>query len=141
METLVQFETAKLAKEKGYNERGIFYQWSDQTGVICVLNYNVKNEWHTQEKYDEIKKRKRVYTITIPTQEELKNWLRKTHFLYVLVIPTVTCSWTFKVIDVQCDPQNQIERPPYSGVNAYDYNTYEEAMEVGLKQVLNQIKK
>ena len=65
METLVQFETAKLAKEKGYNERGIFYQWSDQTGVICVLNYNVKNEWHTQEKYDEIQKRKRVYTITI----------------------------------------------------------------------------
>lgn len=140
METLVQFETAKLAKEKGYNERSIFYQWSDQKVVKCVLGYSVKNEWHTQEKYDEIEKRKRVYTITIPTQDELKNWLRKTHFLYVLVIPTVTCSWTFKVIDVQCDPQKEIE-DLRSGVDAYGYNTYEEAMETGLKQVLNQIKK
>ncbi len=60
-----------------------------------------------------------------------------------MVVPcaVTTCSWTFKVIDVQCDPKNEIERPPYSGVDAYDYNTYEEAMEVGLKQVLNQIKK
>jgi hypothetical protein len=67
--------------------------------------------------------------------------LRKNHFLYVLLIPTVTCCWTFKIIDIQCDPHNEIERPPYSGVDANDYSTYEEAIEAGLKEALTKITK
>lgn len=141
MRTVVEFETAILAKEKGYNEGGIFYQWSDQKSPKCVLNYENVNEFHYQEKFDAIEKNKRVFTVTMPTQDELKNWILKHHFLYVLPIPTVNCCWTFKIIDVQCDPQNQIERPPYNGVDSNDYNLYEEAMESGLKEALVKINK
>lgn len=131
MEKLVEFQTAKLAKLKGFNEK-------------CDFIFNAFSKEYPKQKSPFSNNDIHINgteLIARPNQDELKNWLRKTHFLYILVIPTVTCSWTFKVIDVQCDPQNEIERPPYSGVDAYDYNTYEEAMEAGLKQVLNQIKK
>lgn len=131
MEKLVEFETAKLAKSKGFNEKcdflfnGFSKEYPKQKSPFSNNDVHING----------------AELIARPNQDELKNWLRKKHFLYVLVIPTVTCCWTFKIIDVQCDPQNEIERPPYSGVDAYDYNAYEEAMEAGLKQVLNQIKK
>ena len=125
MEKLVEFETAKLAKEKGIE--------IDCRNTFDIMDDKIYEDLNAIAGF--------IASYPRPTQEGLKNILRKTHFLYVLVIPTVTCSWTFKIIDVQCDPQNEIERPPYSGVDAYDYNTYEEAMEAGLKQVLNQIKK
>jgi hypothetical protein len=131
MEKLVKFETAKLAKEKGFDEK-------------CDFLYNAFSFEYPKQKTPFANSDPHINgteLIARPTQDQLKNWLRKTHFLYALVIPTVTCCWTFKVIDIQCDPQNEIERPPYSGVDAYDYNTYEEAMEVGLNEALNKIKK
>lgn len=125
MEKLVGFETAKLAKEKG-------------VAIDCRNTFDVMED----KIYEDLNaKAGFIASYPRPTQEGLKNILRKIHFMYVLVIPTVTCSWTFKIIDVQCDPQNEIERPPYSGVDANDYNLYEEAMEAGLIEVLNQIKK
>ena len=125
MEKLVEFETAKLANEKGVK--------IDCRNTFYVMNDRVYEDLNARAGF--------IASYQRPTQDGLKNILRKTHFLYVLVIPTINCSWTFKILDVQCDPQNQIERPPYSGVDANDYSTYEEAMEVGLKEALNKINK
>jgi hypothetical protein len=125
MEKLVEFETAKLANEKGVK--------IDCGNTFDVIGDNIYEDLNAKAGF--------IASYPRPTQEGLKNILRKTHFLYVLVIPTINCSWTFKILDVQCDPQNQIERPPYSGVDANDYSTYEEAMEVGLKEALNKINK
>jgi hypothetical protein len=125
MEKLIEFETAKLANEKGVK--------IDCRNTFDVMDDKIYEDLNAKAGF--------IASYPRPTQEGLKNILRKTHFLYVLVIPTINCSWTFKILDVQCDPQNQIERPPYSGVDANDYSTYEEAMEVGLKEVLNKINK
>jgi hypothetical protein len=132
METLIQFETAILAQEKGYIvdfPLNLFEKLREM--VDTKRSFDLGRQYFILNGKTGIK----------PSQDELKNWLLKTHFLYVLITPTTTCFWTFKVIDIQCDSQNEIERLPYSGVDAYDYNTYEEAMEVGLKEALNKIKK
>ena len=125
MEKLVEFETAKLAKEKSIE--------IDCRNTFDVMNSNIYEDLNARAGF--------IDSYPRPTQEGLKNILRKNHFLYVLLIPTVTCCWTFKIIDIQCDPQNEIERPPYSGVDAFDYSTYEEAVESGLKEALTKITK
>lgn len=135
METLIEFDTAKLANEKGFNK-----------GCINSFDIDTKEHlsWDIFTWYNEDKKiYKYIYETSNfyyrPSQDQLKNWLLKEHFFYVLPIPTVTCNWTFKIVDVQFDPQNQIERPPYSNVDTYDYSTFEEAYEKGLLEALNRI--
>lgn len=86
-------------------------------------------EWYTTNKG----------VIVFPTQTLLQKWLRKEHSLHILTIPTVTCYYAFKIIDVQCDPENEIERPPYSNVDGTDWPTHEEALEKGLIAALNLI--
>ena len=135
METLVQFDTAKLAKEKGFNK-------------LCSNLFNAKTKehysWDAYTWFNDFKKQQSPFwklpiVFYRPSQDQLKNWLLKEHFLYVLPIPTETCNWTFKIVDVQCNPQKQIERPPYSNVDTYDYSTFEEAYEKGLLEALNKI--
>lgn len=129
---MISFKTAKLAKEKeypqkteslthaflnGYHENGLKWGYSSQSGD------------YKKEKY-----------ITAPSQTELQGWIRENHHLHPVIIPTVSCAWTFKIVDIQCDPENQIERPPYKEVHAVDYTTYEEALEEALYEMLTQIK-
>jgi hypothetical protein len=70
---------------------------------------------------------------------KLQKWLRDEHKIHIVLIPTITGYWTFKIIDVQLDPENPIERPPYKDVDANDYHTYEEALEAGLQAALKLI--
>lgn len=70
------------------------------------------------------------------TQSLLHKWLRENHFLYCIIIPTITGDWSYKVIDIQCNPEHKIERPPYNNVNEFDYSSYEEALEMALQESL-----
>lgn len=72
---------------------------------------------------------------SFPYQEELQEWLRNEHNLHIVIIPTITCFWTYKIITLAGD----IEQPPYRGVDASDYNTYEDALEAGLQEMLSAI--
>lgn len=135
-EQLITFETAKLAKEKGFNWETFYYRQKsavigDET-ILPLVKVNESNDWNNAFKHA-------VPYYSIPTQSLLQKWLRDIHSIHIIIIPTIGCYYTFKIVDVQCDPENTIERPPYSAVNAYDYNSYEEVLEIALQEALKLI--
>ena len=82
----------------------------------------------------------------IPTyrQAYVQQWLRDIYGWHIILIPVVTMGYTYKITKVwkkDFDPEEEIkvEQPPYKEVNAYDYNTYEEALEAGLLEALKLI--
>lgn len=114
-EQLVSSETAQLAREKGFD-------W--ETPVFRVRLEDTENNYMR------------------PSQSLLQKWLRDVHGWHILLIPVVTMHYTYKIMKVwkkDFDPDLEIETPPYKGVNAYDYGSFEEALEEGLKEVLKLI--
>ena len=127
-ETLVSFEVAKLAKEKGF---------TDVVGVFRGKHYyNYKGELDADQ-IDYLKAYVRqedtslMESIAAPTQSLLQRWLREEHRVHLTVIHRA-----------------------YSGldmIDEYDYllqgtevvyrhfKSYEEALEAGLKEALKLI--
>lgn len=132
-EKLISFGTSKLAKEKGFN--------------IPVLNcYNENNELGDVDDllYIDYNKFDVVYgsntnMYSVPTQSLLQKWLREKHSLYILLEETETLSldsgigFYYKIIKVKDKEHLRLD---YS---MYFYKTYEEALEVGLKEGLQLI--
>ena len=164
---LISFETAKLAKEKGFNTPSHSYYFEDGEFKEFEINdtygyygdeYTVSRDEFYENWNDEFKTTKDgnrcfgcdknpkyLETYSSPTQSLLQKWLREEYGHHVVVIPTITASWTFKLVRVFSnidDPGLPIvpEQPPYDGVNAYDYHTYENALEEGLQEALKLIK-
>ena len=73
----------------------------------------------------------------IPTQSLLQKWLREEQGYYVIIIPTITIDWTFKVLNTM--KKDSMEVPPYTNVCGQDFSTYEEALEAGLQEALKLI--
>lgn len=158
-EQLISFETAKLAKEKGFNE-------------YCKLQY-VETLEHTIESHHNGNE----YTIShvlprplyishlsehdipicnAPTQALLQKWLREIHNIHVCVNPYTNPAKGVDIIYYELflsHKDNSFEgslnnsclrlteslktkKPSYVGL----YNTYELALEEGLKNALNLIK-
>ena len=67
------------------------------------------------------------------------DWVLENYHLHLIIIPTVTGHYTYKWIDVQSDPENLIERPPYKNVDSSDYNTISEAKEAAINHVLTNL--
>ncbi len=127
---IVKFETAKKAKEVGFD-------------ILCDCGYNPnyetliepKSAWHYLCKLDELKS-----GIQAPTQSELQRWLRETHNIQMIMqpyydhygIPKVTF-----VCDVICINDGLNDGYKHKSKKC---NTYEEALEIGLNNGLKLIK-
>ena len=76
----------------------------------------------------------------VPTIAEVIMWLYKNYKIWIISIPTATCHFAYKIIDIQCDSSKEIERPPYKDVSAYDYESpiqaYEAAIEYALQKLI-----
>lgn len=134
-EQLISFETAKLAKEKGFN----FYSnsfYCDNYPGLCVegdeilyiksLNqhiYDVNYDFETGTKY------------YASTQSLLDKWLRDKHNLFVAVYP-INDHWEADVRN--CNKENRVH---YSLIWGLKGNSYEEVLEKGLYKALKKIKK
>ena len=70
-ESIISFETAKLAKEKGFPHRD----------SITHKAYNVNGELGNIFKFD------KPYTILAPTQVLLQKWLREIHKIHIVINP------------------------------------------------------
>jgi hypothetical protein len=133
---LITLETARLAKEKGFDWKCYAYYSENndfvEAGSISGANFNVSME---------------IAVKSAPSQSLLVRWLRDEHGWHIIIIPVVTTGYTFKITKVwkkNFDPNSEdielaIETPPYKGVNAYDYESYEEALEQGLQEALKLI--
>lgn len=136
VEDIISLETAKLAKERGFPQAFNKLRGGNYYNYLGELNGDVT------EKLSRVI-RKEDYSgfenVSAPTQALLAKWLRDVHGWHIITIPVVTMCYTFKILKVwkkDFDPNLDIETPPYSGVNAYDYSSHEEALEAGLLEVL-----
>lgn len=129
---VISFETAKLAKEKGYIH---------PNARLGRFGYFIEHICESYNESGDIRRVMRKYYnpenphYLAPYQEELREWLRNKHNLHIVIIPTIENYWTYKIITLAGD----IEQPPYKEVCASDYNTYEEALEAGLQEMLSVI--
>ena len=142
-EELVTFETAKLAKEKGYNIEGqtVFDLKNDnkiinfkdnaiqefindvETGYRDKALYYLKDGINvTDDNTDE------GYFLLAPTQSLLQKWLREKHNIHLIA---------YKNINIDGYDWCYITTDGITNINSY--KTYEEAYEIGLQEALKQI--
>ena len=117
-EKLISFETAKLAKEKGFHisSRG------EGMGKRVFINGELVNTIFSSKDY-----------IHAPTQSLLQKWLREVHEISIKIDDFYTNSRVRFDYNV-CELGSQEDNPV--GV----FETYEEALEAGLQEALKQIK-
>lgn len=125
-EKIVEFSTAKLAKEKGFDYVFVNY-------IYCIGYADIKAS-------DKLIISKRNNTkcqphLTLaPTQSVLQKWLREYKDIHVFVIPTNRCipfdRYKFEIYR----PYGLIKR------SYEDYETFEDALEQALIEALNLIK-
>lgn len=122
-EDLINFETAKLAKEKGFDWKcNHYYETSGQ--LICFGG--------SEHSYTSIDKTlwPNTYLLT-STQSLLQKWLREEHNIEVFVhLRTYHVGWVVKVRDMKNT----------STLFQNVYETYEDALENGLYEALLIIK-
>jgi len=141
-ETLITFETAKLAKEKGFNISTIYGFDLDGSELFNILYLT---EWnHKKSKVGKI-------FFSRPTQSLLQKWLRDVHKIRVLIdFETIDDSETAYVCNIVQDlPEGKDRKKDtwdfYNRISSFSmesmtwYNTYEEALETGLQGALKLI--
>ena len=137
-EIRIKFETAKLAKEKGFDlEVNAYFN------IYGVLNkhYQYGNvsfkDWNN---YNEpIGKKGKCYD-SAPTQSLIQKWLREMHDIQVIVIPFASDSTNENSNTIYCFFTNK--KHFYAFVNKNyeeEFESYEEALEVGLLEGLKLI--
>mgnify|MGYP003565150177 FL=1 len=131
-ETLITFETAKLAKEKGFDNKSQkgYYKHGDINLLLWIDSENYNNQ--------------KDFLCEASTQSLLQKWLREVHGIHIVIIPTVTSHWTYKTLTVLSERDNDIikgiksvsDLPPYDNVCGEDFSTYESALEDALQKSL-----
>lgn len=129
---ITPFGLSLQLKNIGFNEPCI-YQWTYTSDLIFCVNMwgqpklKTNDESHSDSAGD---------CISAPFFHQAMLWLLDKHHLYSVIIPTVTMNWTYKTMTVV---QDQVEAPPYNHVNAYDYQTREEAEIACLKELIKMV--
>ena len=146
-EQLISFETAKLAKEKGFDINGQdVFDLKNNNKIINfkdlavqefiedvetgyrdkALNYLKENINRTDDNSDE------EYYLLAPTQSLLAKWLREEHNIIVLVDYEGIDGYYYKFYSYKEGNKNY-------DASDKNYNTYEEAYEIGLQEALKLI--
>jgi len=125
-EELIKFETAVLAKEKGFVNRST-EKWCDNVeGQEPVLTTGTSSLYHplftnNQDIYHEFE---------APTQSLLQRWLREVHKIHITITSISQESWQYHITKVG-DSLGKLYNE--------DYDDYEEALEDALVHALNLI--
>lgn len=121
-DTLISFETAKLAKEKGFNWKTYYYynldsKLNDESTILDRVNgmYNHKFQGGN----------------SAPTQSFLQKWLREKHKIHVQILP-----YNHKYLISLLKYGQNGSNPNFDE----EHSTYEEALEIGLQEALKLIK-
>ena len=125
-DTRITFETAKLAKEKGFPQ---------ENNRLEIPYYNYRGEfkgdvsdWRVR-KYIRGEDTSDIEFVSAPTQSLLAKWLREEHNIHLIAYKNINIDgydWCFITTD---------------GItNINSYKTYEEAYEIGLQEALKLIK-
>ena len=136
-EQLISFETAKLAKDKGFNEdTELFFNSFYPKGT-----YNINGLTN----YDEVTDKRDNFT-SLPTQSLLQKWLREKHNIHIeieLTDNTMQFYYQYCIVDSknrECHDEDMIDQ----ATRIYNYNerfnTYEEAREQAILKAIEIVK-
>jgi|15BtaG_2_1085339.scaffolds.fasta_scaffold00708_17 hypothetical protein len=127
-EKLIEFTTAKLAKEKGFNQRwSHYYTWNDEKHIlcgdfgVCDSSYGIPSTEHSD-----------IPVAYAPTQSLLQKWLREEH---ELIVETRFAGEDRFYADVYNRNYGLV-----SASMASDVKNFEQALEAGIKSALQLIK-
>ena len=109
-EDYISFETAKLLKEKGFDEPTLWFYVGD--GTKYTAHKTIGNDWWRR-----------------PTLQMAMKWLREVHNIALNVCYLVGM-WSYSVYRTDVSS---------SGFNSEDFDTYEEACEAGIKFCLENL--
>ena len=123
-DTRITFETAKLAKEKGFPQ---------EPNKLKIPYYNYKGEFKGDvkdwlRKYLKKEDTSDVESVSAPTQSLLAKWLREEHNIHLIA---------YKNINIDGYDWCYITTDGITNINSY--KTYEEAYEIGLQEALKYI--
>jgi len=122
-EDYVSYETAKLLKDKGFDENCAALYDSrtselSQRGVGYVFN---NGQW--------------INFITAPTVQMVMKWLREFHRLCVVVKPYITEEGIFYLFEIkEMNKDSVVNKKTKTG-----FDTYEDACEAGIKYCLENL--
>tara|TARA_R110000796_G_scaffold212_2_gene848 strand:+ start:1949 stop:2356 length:408 start_codon:yes stop_codon:yes gene_type:complete len=131
---LIVFETAKLAKEKGFKNKTPHKLRRDYYNHLGEINGDVTEYIKA---YVANKELERYNTIDAPTQSLLQKWLREVHSIYISVDYLI-----IEVIDskgVRFDWSIYNKNESIESKELIGLLTYEEALEKGLVEALKLI--
>lgn len=116
---LISFNTAKLAKKKGFDLLTV--NGITEYNVIKSGKYNLPMDWNGSD------------FISCPTQSLLQKWLREKHNIEVISLRAEDFMfYKYKV--------SNIKKLKINLKAGFEFNTYEEALEKGLQEALKLIK-
>lgn len=125
-EEIIKFETAKLTKEKGFDEiTDAVYTPSGKLSDGMSDNF-----WNSQRIYPDMQ------WAAAPKQSLLQRWLREKHNLHLAVEFFIGGGTGFSEV-YSCEVYNLTKS---FGLCDFVYDTYEEALEAGLLAALKLIK-
>ena len=132
-DTRITFETAKLAKEKGFPQ---------EPNRLKIPYYNYKGEFKGDVK-DWLRKYLRkedtsdVESVSAPTQSLLAKWLREEHNIHVTSRYDIVLEkgYGYTLYFFMEDKGSFVNKELIS----YIYKTYEEAYEIGIQEALKLI--
>ena len=150
-DTLITFETAKLAKQKGFKEMcfAAFHKNNRndgyfESGIISQSEYFRFPKMSNGDKIAVLQK-DYIHTILRPTQSLLQKWIREVHNIEILInrIPpeavlasknngkNILNNYSYYVWSLNNNPR-------IANKGSFK-NTYEEALEIGLQEALKLI--
>lgn len=134
---IITFETAKLAKEKGFNFNTFFF-YEVSTNIRPTEEntpqYNIDNgeEHEGWLNYNDSGE----FVISASTQSLLQKWLRDEHQKVVIIIYNKT-KYGYFIHNMSCI---YADGDIWEQCSDFMYRTYEEALEIGLQKALKLIK-
>ena len=146
-EQLIEFSTAKLAKEKGFNIETLHFYTKPRSKMFGIDEHGRSYSAHNTPK--------KLYTIgedatlniesvyPAPTQSLLQKWIREVHKKDITVITDWIQGQRFYYVGLSfINSENKIDiwfSKELSGMRK-KYETYEEALEIGLQEALKLVK-
>jgi hypothetical protein len=132
-EQLITFDTAKIAKEKGFDLEFCNVGWHGDFGDLKGDSYPFLG---TYSFYKSIYcNNKDEHQIQRPTQSLLQKWLREVHNIHLLLEPYYdeqkVLVYGFDLITERTEEETIVEK---------GFKTYEDALEVGLQESLKLVK-
>lgn len=140
-EQLITFETAKLAKEKGFNLNSHGYYSCDDPASGAIPNQLFLRTWETWTKFGSEESQEGTLIYSAPTQALLQRWLREVHKINVIPYPIESFKNEIPIEELNPEYTYQLI---VKGIKTFITNdkifeSYEEAFETGLQEAFKLI--